>query len=90
MRNGSPGMDRASKQELADEGRRVAGNSTGEGRRVSRKTPKPSARVHLKRLAGLNFHGRHEFVPIQSMEKAMMTVVNIASLTPALSKEREN
>ncbi len=26
---------------------------------------------------GLNFHGRHEFVSIQSMEKAMMTVVNI-------------
>ncbi len=29
---------------------------------------------------GLNFHGRHEFVPIQSMEKAMMTVVKIAEL----------
>ena len=26
---------------------------------------------------GLNFHGRHEFVPIQSMEKAVMTIVNI-------------
>ncbi|MCM1108568.1 MAG: peptidase T [Clostridium sp.] len=32
---------------------------------------------------GLNFHGRHEFVPIQSMEKAMMTVVKIAELTAA-------
>ena len=30
---------------------------------------------------GLNFHGRHEFVPIQSMEKAMMTIVNICRLT---------
>ncbi|MCD8318048.1 MAG: peptidase T, partial [Paraprevotella sp.] len=30
---------------------------------------------------GLNFHGRNEFVPIQSMEKAMMTVVKIAELT---------
>lgn len=30
---------------------------------------------------GLNFHGRNEFVPVQSMEKAMMTVVNIARLT---------
>lgn len=30
---------------------------------------------------GLNFHGRHEFVPVQSMEKAMMTVVNICRLT---------
>ena len=29
---------------------------------------------------GLNFHGRHEFVPIQSMEKAMMTVVNICRI----------
>lgn len=29
---------------------------------------------------GLNFHGRHEFVPIQSMEKAMMTIVNICRL----------
>ena len=30
---------------------------------------------------GLNFHGRHEFLPIQSMEKAMMTVVNICRMT---------
>lgn len=30
---------------------------------------------------GLNFHGRNEFVPIQSMEKAMMTIVKIAELT---------
>ena len=30
---------------------------------------------------GLNFHGRHEFLPIQSMEKAMMTVVKIAEFT---------
>ena len=30
---------------------------------------------------GLNFHGRHEFVPVQSMEKAMMTVVNICRIT---------
>ena len=29
---------------------------------------------------GLNFHSRHEFVPVQSMEKAMMTVVNICKL----------
>ena len=29
----------------------------------------------------LNFHGRHEFVPVQSMEKAMMTIVKIAELT---------
>ena len=33
---------------------------------------------------GLNFHGRHEFIPIQSMEKAMMTVVNICRLTAEL------
>ena len=30
---------------------------------------------------GLNFHGRHEFGPVQSMEKAMITVVKIAELT---------
>ncbi len=32
---------------------------------------------------GLNFHGRYEFVPIQSMEKAMKVVVKIAELTAA-------
>ena len=30
---------------------------------------------------GLNFHGPHEFCPVQSLEKAMMTVVNICSST---------
>ena len=30
---------------------------------------------------GLNFHGRYEFVPIQSMEKAMNVVVKIAEIT---------
>ena len=30
---------------------------------------------------GLNFHGRHEFVPIQSMEKAMRTIINICQAT---------
>ncbi len=30
---------------------------------------------------GLNFHGRNEFVPIQSLMKAMMTVVNICRIT---------
>lgn len=29
---------------------------------------------------GLNFHGRYEFLPIQSMEKAMMVIVEIARL----------
>ena len=29
---------------------------------------------------GLNFHGRHEFVPVQSMQKAMMTIVRIVEL----------
>jgi tripeptide aminopeptidase len=29
---------------------------------------------------GLNFHGRYEFAPVQSIEKAMMTVVKIAEL----------
>ena len=29
---------------------------------------------------GLKFHGRHEFLPIPNMEKAMMTVVNICRM----------
>lgn len=34
---------------------------------------------------GLNFHGRYEFVPVQSMEKAMRVIVNIASLVASRS-----
>ena len=30
---------------------------------------------------GLNFHGRYEFVPVQSMEKAMHVIIRIAELT---------
>lgn len=29
---------------------------------------------------GLNMHGRYEFVPVQSMQKAMMTIVKICSI----------
>lgn len=29
---------------------------------------------------GLNFHGRYEFVPVQSMEKAVNVIVKIAAL----------
>ncbi len=32
---------------------------------------------------GLNFHGRYEFVPIQSMEKAVQVIVKIAELNQA-------
>lgn len=35
---------------------------------------------------GLNFHGRYEFVPVQSMEKAMNVVVKIAELTALQAK----
>ena len=28
----------------------------------------------------MNMHGRYEYVPVQSMEKAMMVVVHIAAL----------
>ena len=35
---------------------------------------------------GLYFHGRHECLPIQSMEKAMQTVINIAKMIPTLNK----
>lgn len=34
---------------------------------------------------GLNFHGPHEFCPVQSLEKAMMTVVNICKITASYS-----
>lgn len=34
---------------------------------------------------GLNFHGPHEFCPVQSLEKAMMTVVNICKMTATYS-----
>ena len=30
---------------------------------------------------GLNFHGRHEFIPVQSMQKAMQTIIHICTLT---------
>ncbi len=30
---------------------------------------------------GLNFHGRNEFVPVQSMEKATQTIINICRIT---------
>ena len=30
---------------------------------------------------GLNFHGRYEFVPVQSIQKAVMVIVKIAELT---------
>ncbi len=30
---------------------------------------------------GINFHGPYEFVPVQSMEKAMKTIVKICELT---------
>lgn len=32
---------------------------------------------------GLNFHGRYEFVPVQSMEKAAKVIVEIARLAAA-------
>ena len=42
---------------------------------------------------GMNMHGRFEYVPIQSMEKAMMTIVNICKglvgPTPASPKGKE-
>lgn len=30
---------------------------------------------------GLNFHGPHEFLPVQSLEKAMITIVNICKIS---------
>ena len=31
-------------------------------------------------VGGLNFHGRYEFIPIPSMEKAVKVIVKIAEL----------
>lgn len=33
---------------------------------------------------GLNFHGRHEFIPVSSLTKAMNTIIRICALVPAL------
>jgi tripeptide aminopeptidase len=35
---------------------------------------------------GLNFHGPYEFVPVQSMEKAMAVIVKICELTAEYNK----
>ena len=32
---------------------------------------------------GHNFHGKHEFIPLQSMEKAVTTLVELVRLTSA-------
>ena len=36
---------------------------------------------------GLNFHGPHEFCSVQSMERAMQTIVNICSLTTKIESK---
>ena len=36
---------------------------------------------------GLNFHGPHEFCPVQSMERAMQTIVKICSLTTKIESK---
>ena len=38
---------------------------------------------------GINFHGPYEFCPVQSMEKAMMTVVNITRLVAEMNPVRD-
>jgi tripeptide aminopeptidase len=30
---------------------------------------------------GLNFHGPHEFCPVQSLERAMQTIINICRIS---------
>lgn len=39
---------------------------------------------------GLNFHGRYEYVPVQSMELASRVIVKIAELTVKLASGRKN
>ena len=36
---------------------------------------------------GHNFHGKHEFIPLQSMEKAVATLVALVRLTSAWRAE---
>ena len=35
---------------------------------------------------GINFHGPYEFVPVQSMEKAMLVIVKLCELTAQYNK----
>ena len=36
--------------------------------------------ARISSQAGLNFHGRYEFLPVKSLEKSMETIVKIAEL----------
>ena len=76
------------KQQITDIARRAIEEACGFCRVVPIRGGTDGAQLSFKGLpcpnifaGGLNFHGRNEFVPIQSMEKAMMTVVNICRLT---------
>ena len=42
---------------------------------ISKLIPMPCPNIFA---GGHNFHGRFEFLPVQSMEKAMMVIVKIA------------
>lgn len=75
------------KPHITDIARRAIEEACGECRVVPIRGGTDGAQLSFKGLpcpnifaGGLNFHGRHEFLPIPSMEKAMMTVVGICRL----------
>ena len=75
------------KQAIQTEAKRLGFEACGFAKVVPIRGGTDGAQLSFKGLpcpnilaGGLNFHGRHEFLPIQSMEKAMMTVVNICKL----------
>lgn len=77
----------ANKQHIIDIARRAIEEACGFSRVVPIRGGTDGAQLSFKGLpcpnifaGGLNFHGRHEFLPVQSMEKAMMTVVNICRI----------
>ena len=76
------------KMYIIDIARKAIEEACGECRTVPIRGGTDGAQLSFKGLpcpnifaGGLNFHGRHEFVSVQSMEKAVRTIVKIAELT---------
>jgi len=75
------------KPHVIDIARRAIEEACGECRVIPIRGGTDGAQLSFRGLpcpnifaGGLNFHGRHEFVPIQSMEKATETIVNICRI----------
>ncbi|MCR5361911.1 MAG: peptidase T [Bacteroidales bacterium] len=78
-RNGLPGIIDVAKQAIAEAGatpriQPIRGGTDG-AQLSFMGLPCPNIFA-----GGMNMHGRFEYVPIQSMEKAMMTIVNICKI----------